>query len=137
MSGHLHGHLTLEERVAALERRPRARYGFVISFMCFVVLLYAFAFQSRSQLIAQCERGNLTRDGQLSLANNLVTVNKKRVIASSSPAERRANQFALRRYRQDRNALIAAVAPVAVEEGSVTIDCESVYERPWPLNYVL
>ncbi len=110
-------------------------------FAAYLVLLFVFGWWAYNQSletyksqVAACDRGNVNRQGQLDLANDLVAVNRKRIKAASSPAERRANRYAFNQYSEDRDTLVESQADVATQKGGVQVDCGDIYPKPglWP-----
>lgn len=94
------------------------------------------SFGVRSSQLSACERGNVSRVSELEQRQALVTVNIARVAATSGD-EKAANQLALDEYRKSKRHLIKSQQEVAVEPGSVVVDCSLAYPKPFPFNISL
>ena len=126
------------ERGRRGHRGGSAKQGFLIAFIVFAALLYFQAFDARTDSLAACERGNVSRVSEWEQRQFLVDVNVKRVEATHGD-ERAANQFALESYRENRDDLIDAQVEVAVAPGEnsadgVTVRCGEAFPKPWPFG---
>lgn len=95
--------------------------------------LYADSVTRADDLRAACARTNDGRVSELRQRQNLLNNAQDRVEASNSAAERKASEMALQRAEKRKAELVASVKDVAVEEGSVVVDCAIAYPKPWPL----
>ena len=126
-----------ESRVIEEFRRSnRTRLGFLLGFLAGVVLVIAFAENTRQDLLDGCERANERSLVSLSIVENLIASNQERIKAASSKPEADANRFALEHYRENREQLVALAAGGPKAPGSVEVDCESAYESAPPLSWV-
>ncbi len=82
---------------------------------------------------AACERGNTARQSELRQRQNLLQNAKSRA-QSPDPDTAAEGKEALRRARARKQELIASQEEVAVEPGSVLVDCATAFPHPWPLN---
>lgn len=87
------------------------------------------AIAQRKNLVAACERQNPLR--QAVYDNTLIDSQTREAAASGfTGAEKKAvAHFAAKGYRT-LDKLVDAASPVAVEEGSVVVDCEAAYPKP-------
>jgi hypothetical protein len=111
-----------------------------MSGLLFLILFYGQALSQRSAALKLCERSNVARVSELEQRQFLVTANVGRVKATTG-AEREANLFALKKYRENRDDLIQSQESVAVAPGEnsadgVTVICDDVYPKPWPVNWL-
>jgi hypothetical protein len=127
------------------DRIISAAIASVVAILVVSGVVIALLADARQTNIEVCGRGNLTRFGELHQREHLVMVNRRRVQAGEPGPDRRANRYALAKYRSDLLEHIQAQEAVALEPGptpghlaktpesSVEVPCETIFP-PLPLG---
>lgn len=101
-------------------------------FLAAVLVGYVLQFNVRSDLIDSCERSNVLRSQLYGFMRDAEKTRTEEAQRSTTPMDRRENLAAAARYRQRAEALVRTATDVAVEPGSVVVDCDQAFSKPWP-----